>query len=139
MTTMRKSAVLAAAFVGLCVGSARAEETVVVKVPFAFAVHGQEFPAGRDDVIAQDGLVTIRGIDNREEMYAMTRPAGGSDPAGRLPALVFVRHGAEYQLSQIWETSDDGFVLPDASGSHRSKAKPVASTAPAIVITASEM
>ena len=139
MTTMRKSAVLAAAFVGVFVGSARAQETIVVNVPFSFAVHGEQFPAGRYDVITKEQIVTIRGVDNRAGVFAIAIPADGRDPAGSLPALVFVRHENEYQLSQIWERSDEGFALTNAAASHRSKDKPTASAAPTAVIVAGAM
>ena len=139
MTTFKKSAVLAAAFVGLFAGSARAQETVVVNVPFSFAVRGEEFPAGRYDVTTEEGMVTIRGINNRAEIVTMTLPASGRDPAGQLPALVFVRHADEYQLSQVWETSDDGFAIPEPSPSHRTKGKPIAAATPAVVIVPTGM
>jgi hypothetical protein len=44
------SAVLAVAFLGMFVGSAHAQETIVAKVPFTFVVGGHELPAGRYDI-----------------------------------------------------------------------------------------
>ena len=46
MRTLKTSAVLAAAFVGLFVGSASAQERVVANVPFSFFVRGKALPAG---------------------------------------------------------------------------------------------
>jgi hypothetical protein len=114
MRRIRTSAVLAAALLGMCVGSARAQETVEAKVPFAFVVRGQEFPAGRYDIISNDeGMIMIRGIDNGGGGVAMTSPAGGNDPIVDQPSLVFIRHDNKYRLSQIWESSSEGLAVQE--------------------------
>jgi ABC-type proline/glycine betaine transport system permease subunit len=45
MGLITRSSVLVAVFIGIGVGSARAQERVVAKIPFPFAVIGQQFPA----------------------------------------------------------------------------------------------
>jgi len=50
MRTMKMSSVLAVAFVGMFVGTAHAQETMVARVPFPFVVRGEEFPAGSYEV-----------------------------------------------------------------------------------------
>jgi hypothetical protein len=139
MSTMKTSAVLAAAFVSLFVGSAGAEETVVAKVPFPFVVRGETFPAGRYEIRNDNGLLAIRGMDNGSGVFALAVQAEGLDPAGNQPALVFIRHENKYHLSQIWESSELGRELPGLPGPQRvgrSEAHPEASDPPIIVLAA---
>src|SRR6266496_3931431 len=136
MRAFKTSATLAAAFVGLFVGSASAQETLVAKIPFSFVVHGEDFPAGRYKVSDEGGVLTIRGLDNRAGMFAQTIRADGRDPAGDQPVLVFSRYENEYRLSEIWESSAEGFVLPERSGAprlSRADVRPAASEARTIV------
>jgi hypothetical protein len=90
-------------------------------------VHGEQFPAGRYDIINNQGLLTIRGLDNRSAVFALAIPANGRDPQGDQPALVFTRNEGDYRLSQVWESSNEGFALQGRSVDRRqSNAKPVA-------------
>jgi hypothetical protein len=112
---IKRSSVLALVFLGLCAGSARAEE-IVVKVPFPFMVHGQTLPAGEYVVqrLDQDpSAMLIRGKNLHDESTAivMTGPAASQDPAGDKPALTFTRHENQYRLSTIWKSRTDGRVL----------------------------
>jgi hypothetical protein len=112
MSTIKQSAVLAAAFVGLFAGSASAQDTVVAKVPFSFVVRGKELPAGRYVIRPNgDGVVSIVGKDNKSAIVAITIPAGGRDPLGNQPSLVFTRYEKVYRLSQIWEDGTEGREL----------------------------
>ena len=127
MTAFKRSMVLATAFVGLFAASARAEETLVAKIPFPFVVHGEQFPAGRYDIINNQGLLTIRGLDNRSAVFALAIPANGRDPEGDQPSLLFTRYESGYRLSQVWESSSEGLALQERSaGRRQSNAKPVA-------------
>jgi hypothetical protein len=120
MSTIEKSAVLAAVFVGVFVGSASAQETVVAKVPFSFVVRGEEFPAGRYEIRPNgDGVVSIRGTDNKSAIVAITIPADGRDPLGDHPSLVFTRYENVYRLSQIWEAGAEGRALPGLNAASR--------------------
>jgi hypothetical protein len=112
MRSIRASAVLGVAFLGLFAGQARAQEMVVVKVPFSFVVHGQEMPSGTYQITADDGVLSIRGDDNRSMAFALTMPADGHDPAGDEPAVVFVQYENQNLLSQVWEASGEGLALP---------------------------
>ena len=116
MGTFRRSAVLAVGFVGMIVGSARAQETLVAKIPFPFVMRGQEFPAGRYDVTNAEGVITIEGMDSRVGGVAMATPARGEDPKGREPVLVFIHSEGRYTLSQIWESDTKGLALMTRSG-----------------------
>jgi hypothetical protein len=116
MSTLKQSAVLAAVFLGVFVGSARAQDTVTVKVPFPFVVHGEEFVAGPYEIKADyHGILSIRNTDDGSGLFALTTPADGTDPAGHDAALVFTHYENEYLLSQIWESNTDGFALPEQS------------------------
>jgi hypothetical protein len=119
MRAIKTSVVLAVGFIGMFAGSARAQQAVVAKVPFAFVVRGQEFPAGRYNLTTEQGLLTIRGIDNSEGVFAMTTPAGGADPIGDQPALVFVRYEKTYRLSQIWDSGSEGLAVQESSATLR--------------------
>ena len=115
MRAIKRSAVLAVAFAGMFAGSARAQEAVVARVPFSFVVRGEEFPAGRYYLTNEEGLLTIRGIDNSAGIFAMTAPAVGTDPIGDQPALVFVRYEKTYRLSQVWDSSSEGLAVQEPS------------------------
>jgi hypothetical protein len=131
MRAIKRSAVLAVASIGMFVGSARAQEAVVARVPFSFVVRGEEFPAGRYNVTTEEGLIVVRGIDNNAGVFAMSTPAGGTDPIGDQPALVFVRYEKTYRLSQIWESSSEGVTVDDPSRAPRHAS--AASGAPIVV------
>jgi len=131
MGLITRSSVLVAVFIGIGVGSARAQERVVAKIPFPFAVIGQQFPAGRYTFSTDDhNVLLIRSADDRSERFAIVRAAAGRDPAGSEPALVFIHSENAYLLSQIWESDTDGLALakePDASKHSRAAAQPLPS------------
>jgi len=134
MRSMKRSMVLAAALLALCAGAAHAEETVVAKVPFPFAVRGQQFAAGRYRLSTEEGVLTVRGIDNGGGAVALTVSSGGQDPIGDQPALVFVRYENGYRLSQVWPSSSEGLTVQDPwIGEHRASAT---SGAPIFVVAA---
>lgn len=138
MRTFRTSVVLAMAVVGIGVGSARADEAIVVKVPFPFVVHDETLPAGRYRVVNEEGVMMVRGLDNRAAIVAMTIQADGRDPAGANPALVFVRRENAYVLSQVWESGGEGLAVKEPS-SHagRRAAKSAAAGDMNVVVAAS--
>ena len=111
---LKRSAALAAAFLVFNGAAARAA-TVEVKVAFPFVVHGQTLPAGRYLVEEQGSAgVLIRGENrNHADMFVLTIPAAGHDPAGEKPALTFKRHETQYRLSGIWESGTDGRAIVD--------------------------
>ena len=111
---VKKSAVLASAFLLFNCMSARAA-TVEVKVAFPFVVHGQTLPAGRYLVEDEgsDGVVIRGEKGNHADMFVLTIPAVGKDPAGEKPALTFTRHETQYRLSSIWESGTDGRAIVD--------------------------
>ena len=105
---MTKAGVLAAAIVMLSAGVASAE-VVEVKVPFPFVVHGQTMPAGQYRVIDDNGVVEIKGErGTHANEFVLTAPAGGQDPKGNAPVLVFKKYEKQYRLADIWESASDG-------------------------------
>jgi hypothetical protein len=118
MSTIKTSLVFAAVVLGLFASSARAQEVITAKVPFAFTVGQKQFPAGQYDITVGDlagMVVSIRDMDNGMNAFALTNSANGFDPAGNQPALVFTKYETEYQLSQIWESNTGGRELPAPS------------------------
>jgi hypothetical protein len=118
MKTIKLTVALAIAGLGLgmMASPARAQETVIAKVPFAFVVHGTEMPAGNYEVTADNGILTIRGMDNRSASFAIAMPADGHDPAGDDPSLVFVKYENQNMLSQIWESRTEGLSILQRAG-----------------------
>jgi hypothetical protein len=54
-------------------------------------------------------VILIRGEKGTSAaVVVLTMPAVGHDPAGEKPALMFARHETQYQLTDIWESRDDG-------------------------------
>lgn len=105
---IKKRALLAAAFMVLAAGSARAS-TLEIKVPFEFVVNGQTLPAGQYLVNDSAGVVQLRGEKgNHASMFVLTTPASGHDPAGDSPAFTFRRYENQYRLTNIWQSGTQG-------------------------------
>jgi hypothetical protein len=122
MSVIRKSWVLASVLVGMFAGTARAQDIVTVKVPFPFVVGREAFPAGRYEIRNADEsgtVIVIRGTDNKSVGFALTTAAGGRDPGGEQPVLVFTKYENDYKLSQIWHSTDEGRELPRLRGESR--------------------
>ena len=114
---LKTSLLLAGAVVVLDGGVARAADfqEMTAKVPFPFVVHNKTLPAGRYLLQRDDSdrsLVLIRSENGAHvASYVLTTPADGHDPSGDKPCLSFTRQGNTYQLSKIWDSSDDGVSL----------------------------
>ncbi len=122
MSTIKTSLMFAAVALGLFATSARAQEVITVKVPFAFTAGNKQFPAGQYDITVGDPagmVISIRDMDNGMNAFALTNSASGFDPAGDQPALVFTKYETEYRLSEIWESNMSGRELPGASRNRR--------------------
>jgi hypothetical protein len=115
-TIMRKPVMLAGAFLLFAGANANAAEgyDFEVKVPFAFVVTGQTFPAGQYKVEEQaDGSVLLlRGEKgNHAVTFVNTTPASRQDPAGTKPALTFTRDETQYRLSSVWKSGSEGWSI----------------------------
>ena len=116
MKTIKLAAALTIACLGMIASPVRAQETVVAKVPFPFIIRGLQMPAGDYSVTADNGILTIRGMDNRTASFAIAIPADGHDPAGDDPSLVFVRWENQNMLSEVWESRTAGLSILQAHG-----------------------
>jgi hypothetical protein len=90
------AAVLAA--MGLATGQTGPGD-VVVDVPFAFSVSGQQLPAGHYIVNAKDEFIRIFNA-NKQSFFVPTHSALRS--ASDRSKLVFHRYGETYFLSSVW-------------------------------------
>jgi hypothetical protein len=110
---IKRAGLLAAAFVVCLGGSAQAQdETIDVKVPFPFVVHGKTLPAGEYRVENHGAVVLLRGEKGtKANMFVLTNPSGSPDPAGDKPALNFTRSENQYRLTDIWESSSQGLEI----------------------------
>jgi hypothetical protein len=103
----------------LVLGSANANAALLkvleVKVPFPFVVNGQNLPAGRysiqRDELTSSVLLIRSETGNRAATFVSTLPAGGHDPAGRVPVLTFSRYENQYRLSSVWESGSLGWSV----------------------------
>jgi hypothetical protein len=108
MHTILKSGLIAGAVVVSAAGAARAD-TLDVKVPFPFIVHGQTLPAGDYRVETEGPVVLLRGEHgNKTSIIFTTMPAAGQDPAGDAPVLTFRKDETQYRLADIWESASKG-------------------------------
>ncbi len=80
---------------------ARADEIIVVTVPFDFMAGNSRFPAGRYEVTdsSNPGVVSIQSADRVHRAFVMTIPDASEKT--ETPALVFERVGAEHFLARI--------------------------------------
>ena len=93
-------------------GSARAQDTLAVKVPFDFMANGHMLPAGNYTITRDNtasSVFMIRG--DKGGAFVATVPAAGHDPSGSQPSLTFVRQETQYKLQTIWESTNDGLTL----------------------------
>ena len=103
-----RAGLIAAGPFGSAVGAARAE-TLDVKVPFPFVVHGQTLPAGDYRVETDGPIVLLRGEHGSKIGIVFTlEPARGQDPAGDVPVLTFTKGETQYRLSDVWEGASKG-------------------------------
>jgi hypothetical protein len=126
MRTVWKSAAFIAIFLGFFVGSAHAQDTIIANIPFPFEVNHSKAPAGRYELVIDNGVLSLRGEDVDERVIALTSPAGGYDPQGDVPTLVFRRGEDGYRLTTIWESNSEGRALPMSSGGSKGRRGKVA-------------
>jgi len=135
MSTILKTSSLAAVlFIGLFGGVSNAQDRVEAKIPFSFVIGTEEFPAGRYQFTTSQAVLAVRGQDNNRGMLALTNPAGGSDPNGDEPVLVFRQYEKTYRLTEIWNSENQGKSLV-THRDHKSTQQ-VASSTDTVLITA---
>lgn len=114
---LKKSLVVAGAVLALGQGAARAADfrDMTVNVPFPFMVKNKVISAGRYLLQRDDqdrSLVLIEGEKgNRVGAFVLTEQATGRDPKGDKPCLSFTRVGDKYELTNVWESRNDGISV----------------------------
>jgi len=105
---MKKQSFLMAGFLVLssmaATQVARAQETLVVNIPFAFVAGNATLPAGDYRVQKWDGnssLLLIQCSDPRESAVVITNAAQAKEVQSE-SKLIFNRYGKRYFLSQVW-------------------------------------
>ena len=112
MTGMLTLALLAAT------QTVRAQEPVLVNIPFAFAAGDATLPAGEYRVEkVRDGspVMLIRSTEGSPAIIVMTSPASANEPQEKAK-LIFHRYGNHYFLTQVWSAgSSRGRELPKST------------------------
>ena len=83
---------------------ARAQESMVVDIPFAFTAGSATLPAGEYGVQKLDGnsaVLLIHCWDAKASALVITHAAEAKEPQSE-SKLVFNRYGNRYFLSQVW-------------------------------------
>lgn len=116
MRSLMTGALVGAAMLFASAAAANAG-TLEVKVPFAFIVGSQQMPAGvyriDRDASMPSSVVLIRGQHgNAAQLFVQTTPLNGANPAGGVPALVFVPDEGGTRLTQVWGASAVGQEVP---------------------------
>ncbi len=104
--------VVAVVFTALA-GTAHAGERTIMKVdvPFPFLAGHEVMPSGSYNLLAEDGtsLIWVQGAESHPHVaIVFTSTAGGTDPSGDQPTLVFTRYEGQLRLKQIWLSDEEG-------------------------------
>jgi hypothetical protein len=84
---------------------ARAEQSMVVKIPFAFTAGEVTLPAGEYRVQTLDNnsaVILIRCSDASQSAMVLSNAAQAKEPLAQ-SKLVFQRYNDRYFLSQVWK------------------------------------
>jgi hypothetical protein len=82
---------------------ARAQEPMVVNIPFDFVAGNTTLPAGEYSVTpGSQGVVFLRDRDNTSASAILNTNAAVSSQPQSESKLIFNRYGDRYFLSQIW-------------------------------------
>jgi hypothetical protein len=96
-----------------CAPTARADERIVTKVPFAFIVGDVRLPAG-DYVVKEmsegSDVLGITSTDGREFALTLTIPAA-SDGEATEPTLVFEKFANQYFLARVVPEDGEGRAI----------------------------
>jgi hypothetical protein len=94
---------------------ARADELVVVTVPFAFTAGTTELPAGTytiRSILNDPGILAIESRDGHQNKIVLTLASTTPDAPAK-DELVFAKHDGQYFLSRIVQADGDEYdVVP---------------------------
>jgi len=107
------SIVIGVVLLGFVVGvpDARADEQLIVRVPFAFTVGHAQFEPG--DYIVRYGsdnpnVVEVASARGSAATFTLTIPAAPERDEVQQPALVFTKDGGDYLLSRLITNDGNG-------------------------------
>ena len=94
---------------------ARAEDTLLVTVPFDFVAGSTQFSAGKYEVRMLENLavMSIRSADGRQGAFLLVQRAEPREPLSQ-PELVFDKYETEYRLGTVVFSDYDARQLPMA-------------------------
>ena len=120
------SIVIGVALLGLAIAvpDARADEQLIVRVPFAFTVGHAQFEPG--NYIVRFGgdnpnIVEIVSARGNAAAFTLTIPADPGRDEVQQPALVFTKDGGDYILSRLITNDGNGdreIIEPHHSSEH---------------------
>ena len=109
-TTIYRFVAIFGIFLGFAVASvhAQAPSEVKVNIPFEFSVGKTTLQPGVYSIRRMSGNnVALRSEDGSRVILNAPVTHNSTDP-NAVERLVFVKHGEQYALSQIWVTADTG-------------------------------
>ena len=87
----------------------QAPSKIRVEIPFEFSAGKTTLHAGVYNIKRMSGeLVTLRSEDGKSAVTLNAPVTNSSNDPNAVERLVFSRQGAQYFLSQIWLTADNG-------------------------------
>jgi hypothetical protein len=106
-------------FAAVAAANAQLSNPITAKIPFDFSVGNKQLPAGeygftRQSGIGDNGLMSVRGVDNKTHLFQSTLNAQVNTPNDQ-SMLVFHKYGDQYFLEQIWSGGErQGTQLPES-------------------------
>jgi hypothetical protein len=94
--------------------TARADERIVAKVPFAFVVHDSRLPAGKYVIktLSDDPSVWVVASADGRQSVLITTIAGSSSLTTANPELVFEKFDNQYFLARVVPADDSERDIP---------------------------
>jgi hypothetical protein len=107
----RKTSLLIAVVLGLFVGSARADDGMLVRVPISFLVDGRLMQAGQYSISRPvSGSLLVRRLGAiRTATFTQTMALGSQNPTGAVPSIVLKKYENQYRLVEVWVDRTTGF------------------------------
>ena len=106
--------------VALHVGGAvaYAQKTITAEIGFPFVANGANMPAGKYSVeLPLQGPVMLTGPDRKSIMLPVITMLGRHDRDAD-PEFVFDKIDGKVELSEIWPSGADGFLVLATKGAH---------------------
>ena len=110
---------------------ARAEDTLIVTVPFDFVAGSTQFAAGTYEVrsLENPGVMSIRTADGRRGMFVLTQNMGPVDDSTP-PELVFNKYENLYRFASVVFDGGDARELPNTHAASEGRVAEVVAVRP---------